>query len=118
METQKPSELLLSHNMGQNPTYVSGKNPTYPHAPGFKVHGPSEQAAINVLGRSCTLRERVYAVLCAAQLTADECATAVGESILSVRPRLSELYKQGKITDTGIRRKNSSGQTASVWRVV
>jgi hypothetical protein len=36
---------------------------------------------------------------------------------LSVRPRISELNRTGKIKQTGARRKNESGMTATVWRI-
>lgn len=49
-------------------------------------------------------------------LTADECATILGESVLAIRPRMSELRKTGLIEDTGTRRPNLSGHSATVWR--
>jgi predicted ArsR family transcriptional regulator len=48
--------------------------------------------------------------------TADEVATALGETPLAIRPRVSELSKRGKLEPTGLRRKNSSGRDAVVWR--
>jgi hypothetical protein len=90
--------------------------PTYPHAPGYKVSGTSRDAAVAVIDRACTLRERVYDVLVYSPSTADECAAMLGESVLSIRPRLSELLRMGKIENTGLRRKNASGHSASVWR--
>jgi predicted ArsR family transcriptional regulator len=49
--------------------------------------------------------------------TADEVAKDLNLSVLSVRPRVSELNRTGKIEQTGGRRKNDSGMTATVWRV-
>jgi hypothetical protein len=49
-------------------------------------------------------------------MTADEIAAQLGCSILSVRPRVSELNVGGEIEQTGARRKNASGMTATVWR--
>jgi hypothetical protein len=49
--------------------------------------------------------------------TADEIAKDLNFSVLSVRPRVSELNRTGKIKQTGARRKNESGMTATVWRV-
>ncbi len=49
--------------------------------------------------------------------TADEVAYALKYSILTVRPRVSELYKLGLIVDSGLRRKNASGKNAIVWIV-
>lgn len=91
---------------------------TYPHQPGFKVSRPetSREAAEVAATLAMTLRERVEAWLTGHEVTADECADALGESILSIRPRLSELRAMGRIEDTGKRRKNVSGNSAVVWR--
>ncbi len=92
---------------------------TYPDAPGFKVIGPSEDAAISIAARAPRIRDAVLDVIAnnPAGITADEIASALGLSILTVRPRVSELHRLGEIRATGDRRCNSSGMTASVWRV-
>lgn len=51
-------------------------------------------------------------------MTADECADALGESILAIRPRVSELKRAGKLADTLARRKNSSGRNAAVFKAL
>lgn len=51
-------------------------------------------------------------------MTADEVAELLGESVLSVRPRVSELKVQGKVEATTKRRCNVSHKTAVVWRAV
>ena len=50
-------------------------------------------------------------------LTSDEVAEMLNESISSIRPRVSELRAQGKIVSTGKRRKSSTGNGATVWRL-
>ena len=50
-------------------------------------------------------------------LTADEIAQQLSESILNVRPRVSELVTSGHVVETSERRKNRSGKRAIVWRV-
>jgi hypothetical protein len=87
----------------------------YPDAPGFRVSGPSEKAAIAIGGVAKTLRSQVLRTIAAAPqgLTADEVAD--NRSVLSVRPRVSELHRQGEIQQTAFRGKNASGMTASVW---
>jgi hypothetical protein len=91
---------------------------SYPSAPGFKERGgTSEQAANAMQGSARILRDRIFAALARKPMTADECAAALSESILSVRPRLSELAKQNMIERTGERHKNASGMSAHVWRV-
>lgn len=49
--------------------------------------------------------------------TADEIALHLQESILSVRPRVAELHKQGFIERTGERRPSSNGRASAVWRL-
>jgi hypothetical protein len=48
-------------------------------------------------------------------MTADEVAEAIGESILNVRPRVSELAKQGRVRDSGLRGVTASGHSAAKW---
>ena len=91
----------------------------YPDAPGFKVSGPSEQAAEAIGSTANKLRGAVLAQLVtySAGATADEIAKDLNLSVLSVRPRVSELKRLGKIEGTAARRKNESGMSATVWRL-
>ncbi|WP_128925783.1 hypothetical protein [Bradyrhizobium guangxiense] len=91
----------------------------YPDAPGFKAKGPSEQAATLMAATAKTLRERVRATIAASPsgLTADEVAAKLNKSILSVRPRVAELHRQGEIRPAPNRGTNASGMTASIWIV-
>lgn len=74
------------------------------------------------------LREQCLMLLQQHDLTADECAEMLCKSVLSVRPRFSELAKSGIIfaltkreTINGesvvvtVTRKNASGKSAIVW---
>ena len=90
----------------------------YPDSPGFKAHGPSEEAADKIAGRAAVLRQQILAHFqdCYPEgRTADEVATEMNLSVLSVRPRVSELHRNGDLRDTAARRKNDSGMTATVW---
>jgi predicted ArsR family transcriptional regulator len=91
----------------------------YPDAPGFKVSGPSEQAAETMGSTANKMRAAVLAQFAQypGGATADEVARDLKLSILSVRPRVSELKRLGEIKKTGARRKNQSGMTATVWRL-
>lgn len=90
---------------------------SYPQSPGYKRPGPSQEAAETMTSRASALRDKVESLfLTGATLTADECAEALHESVLAIRPRLSELVKMGLIISTGDRRKNASGMSATVWR--
>jgi predicted transcriptional regulator len=64
------------------------------------------------------LRALVLEALVAAPsgLTADEIAAKLEESVLAVRPRVSELFHAGVIEKTGERRPNASGLNAHVWK--
>jgi hypothetical protein len=91
----------------------------YPDVPGFKVAGPSQDAATVVRGSAAKLRGSVLARIreCPGGATADEIAAYLNLSILSIRPRVSELNRTGEIEQTGARRRNASGMTATVWRI-
>ena len=90
---------------------------TYPHEAGYKARDTAQAAAAAV--PAGILRDRVLAVIERTNgLTADECSGRMGLSILSVRPRFSELARLGKVRDTGERRANNSGRQAIVWMAV
>lgn len=89
---------------------------TYPNRAGFKAEGTSQDAAnaIEGSGRAANLRIAVLGFYARQNGTADECAEALGESPFSIRPRVSELTKQGRLVKTGERRKSSEGGASAV----
>jgi len=89
----------------------------YPDVAGFKAPGPSEQAANTISGTAKTLREQVLKTISEAPagLSADAVADRLGKSVLSVRPRVSELRRLGEIRPTTQRAKNQSGMSATIW---
>lgn len=92
----------------------------YPQEPGYKAEGTSAQAAKEITSKAATVRDRVLALLRSDAhkyygLTPDEAADILGESILTVRPRFSELRAKGLIHDSGKRRANASGKMAVIW---
>lgn len=87
----------------------------YPNHAGYKQLTTAKDAADSIEPHAKILREQVLNVLKMRSMTADEVAEWLGESILSIRPRLSELKTKELIVDTGIRRKNVSGKKAIVW---
>jgi hypothetical protein len=91
----------------------------YPDAPGFKAPGASQEAARRIAPTAAGLRGRVlrYLQQHSAGLTADEIAHGLELSVLTIRPRVSELRAAGAIVETGERRRNESQMTATVWRV-
>ena len=90
----------------------------YPHSAGFKERTTSHTAARAIAHKLPTLRDRVLQAIEASGskgLTPDETAAVLGETVLAVRPRLSELSKLGKIVRNGQKRANESGLMAAVW---
>ena len=107
-----------------NPRYEAEQFPlpfgeAYPSSPGYKNKdkaGPSRKAAISIKPHALNLRDRCYKIIGQMPMTADEVAETMEKSILSIRPRIAELVKLGKIEDSGNRRENESGKEATVWR--
>ncbi len=66
--------------------------------------------------RALKVRGEVLSYLEDHEATADEIAYVLKYSILTVRPRVSELNKMNLIVDCGLRRANTSGRMAIVWR--
>ena len=92
---------------------------SYPHAPGAQDRETSREAADVASATSVQLRARVRAVIERSRgLTADEVAGRLGLSILSIRPRMTELAALGVVRDSGERRHNASGRRAIVWAPV
>jgi predicted ArsR family transcriptional regulator len=89
----------------------------YPDSPGFKSAGTSQEAAQAIAGHAKTLRARVLDAITSepSGLSADAVADRLGESVLSVRPRVSELHRAGDIRRTEARARNASGMNATVW---
>lgn len=98
------SDRLLFENMPRVPH--PGKTDT------------SAEAAAKIQPVANTLRSKVLAMIRASAVgfTADEVAAVLSEDILSVRPRCSELARDGVIHDSGERRRNKSGNNQIVWR--
>ena len=51
-------------------------------------------------------------------MTSDEVAAVLKEHWGDIRPRFTELSKDGKVEDTGDRRPSARGNPAIVWRLV
>jgi len=87
----------------------------YPNLPGWKEGDTSRQAA-EAMVHAPTLRGTVYTfIIIHPGHTADEIAEHLGESILAIRPRVSELRRLGLIVEDG-KGKNKSGATAHRWK--
>ena len=90
----------------------------YHETVGYQRTETSFGAALRAAATARTTRDQVAHVLAErGAMTADEIAAALGLSILTVRPRVTDLNKAGRIVDTGARRNTASGNSAIVWRV-
>lgn len=77
----------------------------------------SRDAAAAMESEAGRLRQLVieaYKAAGPAGLSADQCAEKVGESILAIRPRVSECFMAGQLVKTGRRAQNDSGLSARV----
>jgi len=90
----------------------------YPNAPGYKVPGPSKEAATAVAPSDHQGRAMCLEQIKKRPMASDEVADALGLSVLYVRPRVSQLHTKGKIRDSGKRYTNRSGKPATVWEAV
>ena len=95
----------------------SGQNSvtTYPENPGHQHSDTSLKAAEAVSGKAAVLRDHCLSYLREfGPRTADEVAAMMGESLLTIRPRITELRRMGKVRDTGVRRPSSTGHASAV----
>ena len=93
----------------------------YPAEPGHKeIGGASQGAAEAISGKAATLRDEALHLLRIHKngLTADEIAHLMREDILTIRPRISELFAQLKIFKSDRRRPSSRGKASTVWKAV
>lgn len=91
----------------------------YNGMPGFKSGSTSKAAAESMRPTAATLRDLCLKMIRRyGDLTADECAAFCNQSVLSIRPRFSELSAINLIEDSGLRRDNASGRRAVVWKAV
>lgn len=116
------SDLPLFGSRGDTQTPSPSRRQSgayYPNAPGFKVGGTSQEAAGRMAPAAKTLRARALACIARAPrgLTADEVAAELRASPFAVRPRVTELNRLGLIERAEGRGRNTSGMTATIWRL-
>jgi len=84
-----------------------------------RARDTSRAAAAGITDGAPMLRAKALRMVRSSSgMTADEVAAALGVSILSIRPRMTELAHRGQIRDSGSRRRNVSGKSAIVWIAV
>lgn len=95
----------------------------YPDEPGWKARETSRQAAEGVAPVAGSLRARVFDSLkTAGPGTPEDIAARLGEPVMNIRPRLSELAttkgnRRALIVDTGQRGPAMGGRRAIIWKI-
>lgn len=90
----------------------------YPDEPGFQGGDTSRKAAEDIKPRAPTIQQKVLIALEDRPMASFELAKAISVSYRSVQPRTSELAAQGKIADSGARRRDpETGKEVIVWRI-
>lgn len=89
----------------------------YPDSPGWKARETSQAAAEAVAPQAKTLRARVLEELRKAPGTPEQLALRLREPLMNVRPRCSELARQGLIEDSQARGTAMGGRKAIIWKV-
>lgn len=105
----------------QYQTSAHSASERYPDHPGTKAGSPETafKAADRVAGVAGSHRDLILAELQAEPngLCSDEIGKRVGLTQYAVRPRISELYRDGKVARTEQRTVNAEGNSVMVWRV-
>lgn len=104
----------ISHET-QLTLFEQSRQPVYPFAIAEGKTDTSRDAAKAIRHKGRLTHIQILEVLRGGNYTADEIAKILGLDRFYCRPRLTELLRAGKIVDTNLRRKNSSGQKAIVW---
>lgn len=88
----------------------------YPVAPGYRQRDTSMDAAAQVT-KVGDMHEMILSALFMNPMIDYELASHFGVPLAKVQPRRSELAAQGKIVDSGVRRKTPANRSAIVWRL-
>tara|TARA_R110002012_G_scaffold320423_1_gene544030 strand:- start:216 stop:557 length:342 start_codon:yes stop_codon:yes gene_type:complete len=86
---------------------------------GYQSRETSFAAAVSDKDKKLSLREQTYRVLLLSKvaISADEIATKLNRSFISIRPRVTELANDKRIRDSGHRGKTNFGKTCILWEV-
>lgn len=109
--------------MRNDPLFAFGsrqKVGAYPTVAGAKEKGSTSELAAKAIESTDakTLRKACLEIMRHyGPISTDEAARMLQRSVLSVRPRFSELRAQGLIEPSSERTENDSGMTAKRWRL-
>ena len=94
-------------------------NLPYPHQAGYRKQSTSREAADDINRKLPHLRGRVLQIIKNKGKNGaipEEVAALMNITILSVRPRFTELKLSNQIVDSGERRRNNFNKNIIVWR--
>jgi len=86
----------------------------YPLFAGFQRGSDTSREAAETTDAKTLRRDCLEALRRYGPMTADEIAAALKKSVLSIRPRVTELKRLRKVVITGDKRRNRSGKLAVV----
>lgn len=90
----------------------------YPNAPGHKVDGASELAAHQISEKAGTVRDRMLRAFENAPggMTPDTACDLLGVSVLTGRPRVTELHKSGQLIKTNaMQQSRTTGMSQHIY---
>lgn len=91
----------------------------YPDTPGHKTGDTSAEAARAIARPARALQLSILCLLAkSGPMSTDQCAEKLRTNVLAVRPRFSELKRQGYIEPTGSTTRNASGKRARIWGIL
>lgn len=87
---------------------------------GYQDRDTSLEAALYDKSGKLSLREKSYKVIKKSLLpmSADQVADELQKSFISIRPRITELFNEGRIRDSGKRGKSQWGKACILWESV
>lgn len=87
----------------------------FDYMPALGKADTSREAAIRIAPHMSPMRKLVYDNIPYSGITGSELADKLNKSVTSIRPRLTDLYNQHLIEDTGNRRMNRDGFNEKVF---
>lgn len=112
-----PTKYTQEHLGQANHPNVKWYEDRYPNEPGHQATDTSRQAAEDIRPKAATLRKQVLEMIRESVFgrSADSISRELGITILSIRPRCSELNAKGLIVDSGRRDLTESGKASIIW---
>ena len=86
---------------------------------GFQKRETSFHTAVKQKDKKRHVHDAIIAIIrrSLTPVSADDLAAAMGQSVISIRPRVSELATSGRIVDSGSRGETALGRPCILWRL-